>query len=463
MDASTWQIVSIVGYSLAGLLFISAIIMFYKLNIPAIVGDLTGRTAAKQIQEIREQNASTGQKRFQPDAFNLERGLLTEPVKSRSRGLGRISARLSGLLSGEMSGRTVGQDSAKSGGQTFGRINEKVSGRTADGKSGAASGQPVGRTAGASGQTVGRTVVPLMELGARGETIGAARAHVAESQPTEVLADQEPVLYGHEGTMVLSSAADGRFSNQFGQGDGAPVAETEVLGEMGLPVSDSEYSFTEPDILFTEVTAPSGETGLRLEKRESLIPDKSGFSTDIDTNSTDTDTKSTDTDTNFPNKLSFYKDIDAVSSKKEGFLQETGCAAEKGKDHSSEFVIHSSDVVYDSSKKALHSSASRVDSADNETLSSSTEVLVPGTEILSPNTEFLSPELEPLASETEVLSPETELLAPYVTAGTEVLSEEPGGTTILSEATVPASIETRTPIKFKVVKNVVITHTEETL
>jgi X-X-X-Leu-X-X-Gly heptad repeat protein len=80
MDATVWQIISIVGYSLAGLLFLVSIILFIKLNILAIIGDLTGRTAAKQIQAIREENSRTGNKRFGPSSFNAERGELTEPI-----------------------------------------------------------------------------------------------------------------------------------------------------------------------------------------------------------------------------------------------------------------------------------------------------------------------------------------------------------------------------------------------
>ncbi|WP_428909693.1 hypothetical protein [Niallia sp. Krafla_26] len=95
MDAQTWQLISIIGYSLAGLLFIVAIIMFIKMNIWSVIGDLTGRTAAKQIQEIREQNARTGNKHYRPSAFNLERGKLTEPVGSRK--LGRKGGTTRGL------------------------------------------------------------------------------------------------------------------------------------------------------------------------------------------------------------------------------------------------------------------------------------------------------------------------------------------------------------------------------
>lgn len=90
MDANHWLIVSIVGYSLAGVLLIAAAILFIKMNILAIIGDLTGKTAARQIQEIREQNIKTGDKRYRPSAFNMERGFLTEPMSSRLGRSGKI-------------------------------------------------------------------------------------------------------------------------------------------------------------------------------------------------------------------------------------------------------------------------------------------------------------------------------------------------------------------------------------
>lgn len=82
MDAGQiLKIISIISFTLAGILFVTAVFMFIKLNIPAIIGDLSGRTAQKQIQEIREQNAITGDKRYRPGAINIERGKLTEPVE----------------------------------------------------------------------------------------------------------------------------------------------------------------------------------------------------------------------------------------------------------------------------------------------------------------------------------------------------------------------------------------------
>ncbi|MBS4212972.1 hypothetical protein [Neobacillus rhizophilus] len=89
MGAAAWQIISIAGYSLAAVLLIVAVFLFFKMNILAIIGDLSGRTAARQIEEIRERNKMTGSKRHQPDAFNLDRGSLTEPVGVRRLWTGR--------------------------------------------------------------------------------------------------------------------------------------------------------------------------------------------------------------------------------------------------------------------------------------------------------------------------------------------------------------------------------------
>ena len=80
MSANTWLIIAIIGFSLSGIALIAAVIMFIRLNIPAIIGDLTGRTVAREIKAMRDTNASSGDKRFRPSAVNLERGTLTEKV-----------------------------------------------------------------------------------------------------------------------------------------------------------------------------------------------------------------------------------------------------------------------------------------------------------------------------------------------------------------------------------------------
>lgn len=100
MDASTWNLISIVGYSLSGILLIVVVFMFFKMNIPAIIGDLNGKTAARQIQEIREKNKLTGNKQHRPSTFNVERGTLTAPVSTRFGRTGRTGRTPSALSEG---------------------------------------------------------------------------------------------------------------------------------------------------------------------------------------------------------------------------------------------------------------------------------------------------------------------------------------------------------------------------
>ena len=124
MSANTWLIIAIIGFSLSGFALIAAVIMFIRLNIPAIIGDLTGRTVAREIKAMRDTNASSGDKRFRPSAVNLERGTLTEKVAGKTANnmaLAHASKRLdktSGNLSEKGSKRksgTVGLSDAVQG------------------------------------------------------------------------------------------------------------------------------------------------------------------------------------------------------------------------------------------------------------------------------------------------------------------------------------------------------------
>lgn len=43
-----------------GIFFVIAVILFFTLNIPKVISDLTGRTARKAIENIRMQNEQSG-------------------------------------------------------------------------------------------------------------------------------------------------------------------------------------------------------------------------------------------------------------------------------------------------------------------------------------------------------------------------------------------------------------------
>lgn len=87
MSAENWLLIAIIGFALSGIALIVAVFMFIKMNIPSIIGDLNGKTVAREIQAMREANASNPQKG----------GLL--PMYSRGR-TGRTSRLQTGSLRG---------------------------------------------------------------------------------------------------------------------------------------------------------------------------------------------------------------------------------------------------------------------------------------------------------------------------------------------------------------------------
>lgn len=68
-----------------GIFFVVAVILFFTLNIPKVISDLTGRTARKAIENIRMQNEQSGDKTYQSSAVNLERGKLTDKISRSGR------------------------------------------------------------------------------------------------------------------------------------------------------------------------------------------------------------------------------------------------------------------------------------------------------------------------------------------------------------------------------------------
>ncbi|MBP3412992.1 MAG: hypothetical protein J6K89_06990 [Oscillospiraceae bacterium] len=56
MTVETLEILSIVGYILAGLFFILSVVLFFTMKVPKLISDLTGRTEKKAIAAIRQQS-----------------------------------------------------------------------------------------------------------------------------------------------------------------------------------------------------------------------------------------------------------------------------------------------------------------------------------------------------------------------------------------------------------------------
>lgn len=91
MSVELLQTLSLVSYILAGVLFLLAIALFFLLNVPKLFGDVTGSTARKAIESIRQQNEESGDKAYKPSPINAERGKLTDKISPSGRLESRIN------------------------------------------------------------------------------------------------------------------------------------------------------------------------------------------------------------------------------------------------------------------------------------------------------------------------------------------------------------------------------------
>lgn len=65
---------------LSVIMLATTMVLFIVLKIPRVIGDLSGSTARKAIQNIRAQNERTGDKAYKVSPVNLERGKLTDKI-----------------------------------------------------------------------------------------------------------------------------------------------------------------------------------------------------------------------------------------------------------------------------------------------------------------------------------------------------------------------------------------------
>lgn len=75
-----------------GVMTVVSAILFFALRIPKVIGDLTGRTARKAIEDIRRQNEQSGDKTYRSSAVNQKRGKLTDKISPSGRIIARGSS-----------------------------------------------------------------------------------------------------------------------------------------------------------------------------------------------------------------------------------------------------------------------------------------------------------------------------------------------------------------------------------
>lgn len=73
MSAQAWVIVGIIGFALAALLILIAVLLFVRWKIPAVLGELTGRTEKKQIKKMLQDKADAANKvNFRAQPYDRE-------------------------------------------------------------------------------------------------------------------------------------------------------------------------------------------------------------------------------------------------------------------------------------------------------------------------------------------------------------------------------------------------------
>lgn len=184
MSANTWLIIAIIGFSLSGIALIAAVIMFIRLNIPAIIGDLTGRTVAREIKAMRDTNASSGDKRFRPSAVNLERGTLTEKVA------GKTANNMAFAHASKRLDKTSGNLSEKGSKRKSGTVGLSDA---VQGKSGRVGSEPTDMLNSDSNAT---------------EVLSTESTEVLSDNATEVLSDNATEVLDTNATEVLSDGTD---------------------------------------------------------------------------------------------------------------------------------------------------------------------------------------------------------------------------------------------------------------
>lgn len=89
MTYEIYRYIFLGGAIACGIMVVVSVILFFVLQIPKVIGDLTGRNAKKAIENIRKQNEASGDKKYQSSAVNLERGKLTDRISQSGRVVSR--------------------------------------------------------------------------------------------------------------------------------------------------------------------------------------------------------------------------------------------------------------------------------------------------------------------------------------------------------------------------------------
>ncbi len=85
MTVELLQRLSTISFVVAAVFFLAAVALFFLLDIPTVIGILSGATARKGVEAIRRQNEEGGDKAHRPSAVNSKRGKITDKITRSGR------------------------------------------------------------------------------------------------------------------------------------------------------------------------------------------------------------------------------------------------------------------------------------------------------------------------------------------------------------------------------------------
>lgn len=85
MTVELLQKLSTISFVIAAVFFLAAAALFFLLDIPGVIGVLSGATARKGVEAIRRQNEAGGDKAHRPSVVNSRRGKVTDRITRSGR------------------------------------------------------------------------------------------------------------------------------------------------------------------------------------------------------------------------------------------------------------------------------------------------------------------------------------------------------------------------------------------
>lgn len=107
--ADTLNTISVISFVAAGVFAALAAALWFLFKIPAVIGDLSGRTARKSIERMRQNNERTGSKSYKTSEKNRLRGKLTSTMEGMG-GMPNGENGETGLLKENLAGEYAGQE-----------------------------------------------------------------------------------------------------------------------------------------------------------------------------------------------------------------------------------------------------------------------------------------------------------------------------------------------------------------